>query len=91
MLLSSTLLACATAPEDEFEPAEYQSAGSDCISEGTIRNYKVLNDSNLVVTALAKRQYHIKLGRRAMGLQSAWSIGFTSVNCSSMTASVLTA
>lgn len=52
--------------------------GSDCIFEGTIRDYAVLDESNLLVTASARRKYHIELNRRAYGLKSSWHIGFTS-------------
>ena len=38
----------------------------------------MLDDSNLVVTASGRRQYHIELARRAFGLRSSWSIGFRS-------------
>ncbi len=66
-------------PDAERSAAESDAArSSDCISEGTIRDYKVLNDSNIVVTAMGRRKYHVELTRRAPGLRSAWSIGFTS-------------
>ena len=77
--ISCGLAACASAPgepgNDEYAgPAR----GSDCIFEGTIRDYRVLDESNLVVTASAKRKYHIELFRRAYGLRSSWHIGFSS-------------
>ncbi len=76
---SSILVACATTndtPESAVDDG--YSRGSDCIFEGTIRDYTVLDESNLVVTASAKRKYHIELFRRAYGLRSSWHIGFTS-------------
>ena len=79
LLLSSLLLGCASVPGSEQRTAESGSArGSDCISEGTIRDYKVLNDSNIVVTAMGRRKYHVELAQRAPALRSSWSIGFTS-------------
>jgi len=78
-IISCVLAACAGT--DEADPmADYDEApsGSDCIFEGTIRDYRVLDESNLVVTASAKRKYHIELLRRAYGLKSSWHIGFTS-------------
>ena len=54
------------------------STGPDCIFEGTIRDYRVLDESNLVVTASASRKYHIELTRGAYGLNSSWAIGFSS-------------
>ncbi|MDJ0700871.1 MAG: DUF6491 family protein [Woeseiaceae bacterium] len=76
---SSVVLACAstdTAP-DEVSIAE-ESGPVHCISGGTVRDYTVLDDANLIVTAGAKRRYHVELQRRAFGLRSAWQIGFTS-------------
>lgn len=52
--------------------------GHDCISQSTIRDYQVLDDKNLVVTAGGKRKYHIQLSRKAFGLRSNWKIGFRS-------------
>ncbi len=79
LFISSGLVACA-APEVDPLKAEYDALpqGSDCIFEGTIRDYQVLDDKNLVVTASARRKYHIELYRRAFGLRSSWHIGFRS-------------
>jgi hypothetical protein len=77
--LSSSLIACAGAAKapssDDFEPS---SDGSDCIFEGTIRDYRVLDESNLLVTASGRKKYHIELNRPAYGLRSTWQIGFSS-------------
>lgn len=54
-------------------------AASDCISWGTIRDYQVLDDSKLIVTASGDRKFHVTLSRRATGLRSLWSIGFRSM------------
>ena len=76
-VLSSGLLACATTDEGNDEAVDgYHSSASDCISEGTIRDYQVLDDANLVVTAMGNRKYHVGLSRRAIGLRSSWQIGF---------------
>lgn len=80
MILSlCVLVACAGASPDDDE-GSYADAprGSDCISKGTIRDYRVLDDSNLVVTAAGKRRYHVALSRRAIGLRSSIQIGFIS-------------
>ncbi len=79
LIISSGLVACATpetSPLDEDFDALPQ--GSDCILEGTIRDYQVLDDENLVVTAAGRRKYHVELFRRAFGLRSSWQIGFRS-------------
>ena len=79
VFLSCNLVACAGAergPDGMDMDAPHRA--SDCIFEGTIRDYKVLDESNLIVTASAKRKYHIELYRRAYGLRSSWHIGFSS-------------
>ena len=76
---SSLLLACASTEKaaDELGAAP-ETRRSDCILAGSIRDYQVLDDANLVVTEGAKRRYHITLSRRAIGLRSSWQIGFRS-------------
>ena len=80
ILLTSSVLAACAATTDEAPGGAVGDlpAGSDCIFEGTIRDYAVLDESNLIVTASARRKYHIELNRRAFGLRSSWHIGFTS-------------
>ena len=74
---SSSLVACATTGGDPGE-VEYadESRGNDCISQMSIRDYQVLDESNLIVTGTARRKYHIVLSRRAFGLRSTWRIAF---------------
>ena len=79
LLSSSVLLACASSNEGADEPDYGRSTGrSDCISEGTIRNFKVLDERNLLVTAMGKRNYHVVLGRSAYGMKSSVRLGFVS-------------
>ena len=80
LVISCSIVACATNNEDVDEP-EYRSetSGSDCISQMTIRDYQVLDDSNLIVTGAARRKYHVLLNRRAFGLGSTWRIAFKSL------------
>ena len=77
LVIASGLVACATPEPDLLDP-DYDALpqGSDCISQGTIRDYRVMNDENLVVTATGRRKYHIELSRRAFGLRSSWNLGF---------------
>ena len=79
LIISSSLLACAGHGEavdgDESAP---RSGRTDCISSGTIRDYRVLDDANLVVSGSGNRKYHVTLTRRAIGLRSSWKIGFKS-------------
>ncbi len=75
---SCFLLGCASNQSGETSSRDSYSGGSDCITEGTIRSYKVLDGSNLVVSAMARRQYHVELARRTKALKFANSIGFNS-------------
>jgi hypothetical protein len=79
LFILCSLGACASSG-DSYESAAdpVSSRAHDCISQSTIRDYQVLDDSNLIVTASAKRKYHIELSRRAFGLRSNWEIGFKS-------------
>lgn len=81
LISSSILVACAGSAEPSLGDApQAAAAGSDCISTRTIRDYRVLDDANLLVTAQANRKYHVTLSRRAPGLRSSWKIGFRSVS-----------
>ena len=74
---SCLLLACAGSDEKpKGEPTGEVSSRSDCISTGSIRDYTVLDDANLIVTERASRKYHVALSRRAYGLRSSPTIGF---------------
>jgi len=79
LVISSSLVACASS-EDRYESAgdPVTTRGHDCISQSTIRDYQVLDDKNLIVTAGGKRKYHAQLSRNAFGLRSNWNIGFRS-------------
>jgi hypothetical protein len=81
LISSSILVACAGSGEPSLGDAPAAAAGgSDCISTRTIRDYRVLDDTNLLVTAQANRKYHVTLSRRAPGLRSSWKIGFRSMS-----------
>ena len=79
LLFSCVLLGCASSG-DGYESAgdPVHSRSNDCFLQSSIRNYQVLDDSNLIVTGSGKRTYHIELAHRAYGLRSSWSIGFQS-------------
>jgi len=73
------LLGCSSTEEADSGPtSETVSRHSDCISKGSIRDYRVLDDSNLIVTAGASRRYHVALSRKAFGLRSTLGIAFES-------------
>ena len=79
LFYSSIFVACAgtSEPSGGGSYAD-EPAGSDCISQSSVRDYKVLDDANLIVTAGAGRKYHVVLSRRAMNLRSSTAIGFHS-------------
>ena len=79
VFFSCYLSSCATTDEDAVESEDgWETRGGDCISQMSIRDYQVLDDSNLIVTGTARRKYHIVLSRRAFGLRSTWRIAFQS-------------
>ena len=79
ILFSCFLSGCASAQSRPAEPRRLDGSGrSDCISSGSSRDYRVLDDANLIVTAGAKRRYYVMLSRRAPGLRGSWQIGFKS-------------
>ena len=79
VVLSCCLLSCAATNEEPNEPEDgWETRGGDCISQMSIRDYQVLDESNLIVTGTARRKYHIVLSRRAFGLRSTWRIAFQS-------------
>ncbi len=76
-LISCSLFACGAAPDPtaaDYEEPEPR--GSDCIFEGSVRDYRALDGRNLVVTSTRKQKYHMRLSHSAFGLSSAWGIGF---------------
>lgn len=74
-----SLAACATGGKTASESDSSSSrSAADCISQGSIRDYTVLDDANLIVTEGVSRKYHMVLSRRAFGLRSSWRIGFNS-------------
>ena len=79
--ISSGLLACAGSSEPSLgDEPDAVTGRPDCISTRTIRDYRVLDDGNLVVTANGNKKYHLTLSRRAVGLRSSWKIGFRSTS-----------
>ena len=79
LFYSSIFVACAgtSEPSGGGSYAD-EPAGSDCISQSSVRDYKVLDDANLIITAGAGRKYHVLLSRRAMNLRSSRAIAFDS-------------
>jgi len=81
VFFSCVLLGCTTPGEPSADASlDDNRGGHDCISQSSIRDYQVLNDRNLVVTAGVKRKYHMVLSRPAFGLRSTWQIGFRAMS-----------
>ena len=79
VVCSCIIVACAgseTAPERD--QSEVRSGRTDCILRSSIRGYKVLDESNLIIEGSGRRKYHVGLQRRAYGLSSTWGITFDS-------------
>jgi hypothetical protein len=79
VLTLCSLAACASHQEGEEEEL-YSDSGtsSDCISQSAIRDYTVLDDTNLIVVERATRKYHVQLTRPAYGLRSTTRLAFHS-------------
>ena len=81
IITSCALTACAGSPEPSLgDEPDTLSGRSDCISSRTIRDYRVLDDANLVVTVNGNKKYHLTLSRRAVGLRASWKIAFPSAS-----------
>ena len=78
-IIACCLSSCAKQVEPQSE-AEVGASLSrpNCILEGTIRDYRILDESNLLVTASGQRKYHFELSRPAFGLRSTRRIGISS-------------
>ena len=64
---------------DVFDPEfDLDYRGSDCISIRTIRDYKALDDKNLLIWASSKRPYFVRLFSPAWGLRSSFQLGTVS-------------
>ena len=74
-----SLVACASTEQGSSESSSgSKSTGSDCISQGSIRDYTVLDNANLLVTSGANRKFHVELSRPAYNLRVGNAIGFQS-------------
>lgn len=75
----SILAGCAGAPEERTAAAEdIDYRGSDCILIPTIRDYRTLDDRNLLIYGPAKRAYFVTLFRPSFELRSSFQMGFSS-------------
>ena len=77
VLLSSGMIACAGHGEP---PKKGVSEGADdvtdCISVASVRDYRILDDANLIVSAHQQRHYQLLLVRPARSLRHADRLSF---------------
>lgn len=79
LLFLSFLAACAgTGEERTAEARDIDYHGSDCILISTIRDYRTLDDRNLLIYGPANRAYFVTLFRPSFELRSSFQLGFSS-------------
>ena len=75
--LSSGLLACAGHGEPAANGVSEASQDvTDCISVASVRDYRILDDASLIVSAHHQRHYQILLARPARSLRHADRLSF---------------
>lgn len=75
----STLAGCAGTSERQTTTAgDIDYHGSDCILISTIRDYRTLDDRNLLIYGPANRAYFVTLFRPSFELRSSFQMGFSS-------------
>src|SRR5687768_16571312 len=75
----SIFAACAGTAEQEARTAgDIDYRGSDCILIPTIRDYRSLDDRNLLIYGPANRAYLVTLFRPSFELRSSFQMGFSS-------------
>ena len=79
VVTSGVLAACAGTAEQEATTAgDVDYRGSDCILISTIRDYRSLDDRNLLIYGPANRAYFVTLFRPSFELRSSFQMGFSS-------------
>ncbi len=72
-------LGCASAPERAtVAQGDVDYNGSDCISIRTVRDYRTLDDRNLLIYGPGDRAYYVTLFRPSFELRSSFQLGFES-------------
>lgn len=81
VLFSSIILAgCATTETAPKPDSDIEANGSDCIWTRTIRDYTVLNDSNLLIHGAGKKSYFVTLLSPSWEMQSSMGMAFMSTD-----------
>lgn len=79
VLCLSVIAGCAGTSEEPTAAAEdIDYRGSDCILISTIRDYRTLDDRNLLIYGPANRAYFVTLFRPSFELRSSFQMGFSS-------------
>ena len=81
LILSFLGIAASCAPGEERETVargDVDYSGSDCILIRTIRDYRSLDDRNLLIYGPADRAYYVTLFRPSFELSSSFQMGFES-------------
>ncbi|HZD52321.1 MAG TPA: DUF6491 family protein [Woeseiaceae bacterium] len=81
LITLSALEGCAATGERETATAaDIDYHGSDCILIPTIRDYRELDDRNLLIYGAANRPYFVTLFRPSFELRSSFQLGFSSLD-----------
>ena len=72
LVAAAALSACASIDETS---SEARTTFDDCFFAGTLRDWRPLDNSNLILFASGRRPYHVELMRPAAGLSFNVSIG----------------
>jgi hypothetical protein len=72
-LAALPLAACAAAPQASDQPRT--SRGNDCLFSVAVRDWRPLDDQNLILFSSGRVPYHVTLMRPAMGLDYDIMIG----------------
>jgi len=77
LMAVATLTGCASSSSLDGERVARSGASlaGDCILGGRVRDYATLDDQNLILYGPGRRAYHVVLMRRAIGLESGFTIG----------------
>ena len=67
------MTACATTPTADAPPPTARS--NDCMFASTLRDWRPLDNENLILFALGRRPYHVELSWPAFGLTHDFMIG----------------
>jgi hypothetical protein len=76
--LSATAGCAGTTEREPVAEGDIDYRGSDCILIRTIRDYRLLDDRNLLIYGPAKRAYFVTLFRPSFELRSSFQMRFSS-------------